>query len=95
MARGKRDKWYPFDKAKGSYQALPPVKRMVLVVIACEYDTCGPCVAVGYLKYAAGDKQSPHFIHPGAPATNYRYKVTHWNDCLGDDFKPPCWQMSQ
>lgn len=84
-------KWYAFDPAKGSRQKRPPERRYVLVQLP-EQPELGlpPAVAVGYMKNAAGDKQSPYFVTPaigGIP--------THWCDCLGDDFKAPLWAASQ
>lgn len=46
-------------------------------------------VAVGWLRYAAGELDSPHFITPGVGGV-----VTHWSDCLGDAFAAPAWPDS-
>jgi hypothetical protein len=82
-------KWVAFD-AEG---ALPAERRNVLL-------QCGPhdlprmglppSVVVGYLRYAAGDLLSPHFVTPGAIVGN----VTHWCDCLGDAFVAPLWKVT-
>lgn len=69
---------------------LPPERRMVLVQIG-PTDSEAPCVAVGYMKFAAGDGDSPGFIVPGARP---HFVVTHWADCLGDDFTAPLWKMT-
>ncbi len=87
-------RWHPFDPAKGYRQKRPPERRYVL--LAFDYSPAPPnweepshC-AVGYLKYAAGRKDSPQFITPkvgGIP--------THWCDCLGDHFWMPHWAAKQ
>jgi hypothetical protein len=51
-----------------------------------------PGVAVGYMKFAAGDRDCPYFVIPGG-RTGFR--VTHWCDCLGDDFTAPNWRGRQ
>lgn len=71
---------------------LPPERRYVLL-------QCGelaekglpPSVVVGYLRYAAGDPASPVFVTPGVN----RGEVSHWSDCLGDDFHAPLWRGRQ
>jgi len=83
--------WHPFDKAKGYRQKRPPIYRLVLVATAPQPDKGYPAgVAVGYRKNAAGDKSCPYFVIPGIGG-----EVTHWCDCLGDEFKTPCWKMEQ
>jgi hypothetical protein len=47
-----------------------------------------PSVAVGYLRYAAGDKSSPYFVVPGFGRS---FEVTHWIDCLPENLSPPLW----
>jgi hypothetical protein len=37
-------------------------------------------IAIGYLRYAAGDKDSPRFITPGIGGI-----PSHWCDCLPQD----------
>ena len=81
-------KWYTFDKSKGSKQKRPPIGRWVLVRLASFDKAMGmpdPVVA-GYRKDAAGDKQCPYFIVPGA----YNGEPYAWCDCLPDyfDFGP-------
>lgn len=78
--------WIPFSP-RGP---LPAERRNVLV--QCSGALGGfvektPSVVVGYLKYAAGDPLSPFFVTPGVA----RIDVTHWCDCLGDDFDAPLW----
>ena len=78
-------KWYKFEHEKGSRQKRPPVKRYVLVLTDANSGRGGtPVCAVGYMKNAAGDKQSPYFVVPGVGGT-----VLYWSDCLGDDFETP------
>lgn len=78
-------KWYIFDKTKGSRQKRPPIKKYVLVL--CESNVGGlpDPIVLGYRKDAAGDKQCPQFITPGANAG----EPYAWCDCLADDFKYP------
>jgi hypothetical protein len=61
------DCWISFDIAKESRQVLPPERKTVLVRLAPFRDGLPNMVMVGYLRYAAGDKNSPHFILPGVP----------------------------
>lgn len=93
-------KWNLFDPEKGCCQKLPKIGKYVLLEIAkpsdivylgkdfllCKYPSC---LAVGYLKNAAGDKNYPRFIVPGFPQ---KPEVVSWNDCLSEDFSPPIMQ---
>ena len=88
--------WVTFDP-RGP---LPPERKYVLIQfskISCY--GIGP-VAVGYLRYAAGDRDSPFFVVPGVKRTNDYHEpdvpreemiVTHWADIFGDDFECPGW----
>ena len=88
--------WVAFDP-RGP---LPPNRKYVLIQfskISC-YGV-GP-VAVGYLRYAGGDRDSPSFVVPGVKRTNDYHEpdvpreemiVTHWADIVGDDFECPGW----
>lgn len=95
-----RMKWYRFDPAKGSRQKLPPERRYVLVMCP-GYEMAGVAsqVCVGWLKYAAGDRQSPYFVTPGPWVNHRRYDrpkpAYAWCDCLGDDFFAPLWLAGQ
>lgn len=83
--------WVPFDQSLWADQPLPTERRYVLVMIPPrQREGLPPTVAVGYLRYAAGDKNSPNFITPGVGGV-----PTHWNDCLGDDFAAPLWMSKQ
>lgn len=83
--------WTPFDKANWATQPHPPERRYVLVHIAARPEKgLPPAVAVGYLRYAAGCKDSPYFVTPGVGG-----EATHWCDCLGDDFFAPNWAGGQ
>lgn len=85
-------RWYAFDPMKGSRQKRPQLKRYVLVQLSAQPDKGLPgAVAVGYMKNAAGDKQCPYFVVPGAAAG----EPTHWCDCLSDDFCAPLWPGTQ
>ena len=61
---------------------LPKERRLVLVKIESDVNEGGG-VAMGYLRYAAGDKTCPYFVCVAIPG---RWKVTHWCDCLPDGF---------
>jgi hypothetical protein len=97
-------KWIPFEV----YGEHPPERRHVLVQFEhADTKTGGypPMVVVGYLRYAAGEKDSPFFVCPGVeqsyvPADPHakvnvlgqlNRRATHWCDCLGDDFNAPLW----
>jgi hypothetical protein len=91
--------WYEFRPEKFGCQKLPKERKRVLLQLSGnEKHGVAPAVVVGYLKYAAGDKQSPVFVHPGAGSTyseNGHYigvRVTHWADCLGKEFAAPLWK---
>ena len=58
--------WIDFDKSKFHHQKLPKERRHMLVQVAAKPDEgLQPAVAVGYLKFAAGCKDSPYFVIPG------------------------------
>lgn len=81
-----RIKWVPF-KRQGK---LPPERRSVLVQVAereDEYKHLSPTVAVGYLRVHS---DGPFWVVPGVGGP-----VTHWCDCLGDDFWAPEIRMEQ
>ena len=86
-------KWYAFDAGRGSNQKRPDLRKLVLVKTVIGdliYDGCSTtfvptpglplCMAVGYRKDGAGDKQSPYFVVPGVGG-----KVVAWCDCLPPD----------
>lgn len=77
-------KWYKFDKAKGSRQKRPPLKKWVLVRLASRGTGLPEPIAVGYRKDAAGDAQCPYFVIPGLGG-----EVLEWCDCLSDDWQWP------
>ena len=81
-------KWYSYDYEKWANQNLPEERRYVLLQFPGD-DAKGtaPTVGVGYLRYAAGDKNSPQFIRPGIDKPH----PVAWCDCLGDEFKAPMW----
>ena len=94
---GEKAKWYPFDPYKGSRQKRPPIHKHVLIVLK-HLDRCSPPrIVVGYRKDAAGDKQCPYFVRPGAGTPDDRPKkydpaytdVLAWCDCLPDNFEWP------
>lgn len=79
------EKWYAFDRAKGSRQKRPPERKYVLVRLASLGRGLPEGIAVGYLKNAAGDKQSPYFVVPGL----HTGREIAWCDCLPDGFEWP------
>lgn len=96
-------KWVEFS-VEGEH---PPERRCVLVqfdAVDGKFGGMPATVVVGYLKYAAGCKDSPYFVTPGFDRTyvpkdgepttvlgNASRNSTHWCDCLGDDFECPGW----
>lgn len=84
-------KWIEYTESKWADQPLPPERKHVLVQVA-ERNEEGmpPTVAVGYMKFAAGDKLSPHFIVPGVGGIRVA-----WCDCLPNDFNAPLWPGTQ
>lgn len=79
------NKWYAFDKARGSRQKRPPVKKYVLVRMQGRGPGYPMGIAVGYRKNAGGDKQCPYFVVPGL----HTGAVVEWCDCLPDEFEWP------
>lgn len=78
--------WVDFDKSKGSKQSLPKEHREVLCYMQSARPGTWPNgVAVGYLRYAAGDKDSPHFVVPGL----HTGRVLKWCDCLPQNYAWP------
>ena len=82
-------KWIEYDQSKWHRQKLPPERRYVRVQVGDRGDYPA-AVAVGYMKFSAGCKDSPNFIVPGVGGP-----VTHWADCLGDMFEAPLWRGKQ
>lgn len=96
-----KPEWKPFDALKGHNQDLPFERRYVLLII--EGDPAHgmpPRCVMGFLRFAAGDKNSPMFITPGCnfevdkrnkPGFNWPLypRILFWADCLGDDFTLP------
>lgn len=99
------------DETHGSFRLyrgrLPSERRYVLLQVdATEHvpvplpgsfdgvlsSSSGPSVHVGWLKFSAGDENCPYFVIPSGPD---HFKVTHWCDCLGDDFHAPLWPGKQ
>jgi hypothetical protein len=71
-------------------ERLPAERKFVLWQFAPNDKNGYPAaVVVGYLRYAAGDKNSPNVIVPGG---HPRTLPMYWADCLGDDFDAPSWR---
>jgi len=82
----KNKKWLEFKPETQKYCRLKERKA----VLVCTDDKL---VIVGYLRYSAGDKNCPYFVTPFDRDIhlNRQLKITHYCDCLGDDFSPPNW----
>jgi hypothetical protein len=81
--------WTEYEIERWANQPLPPVRKYVLVQVKGEPEIgMPPSVAVGYMRYAAGDENSPAFTTPGVDSHK---KVFAWCDCLPDDFWAPLW----
>ena len=66
---------------------MPQERKHLLLQIAKKPEQgLPPAVAVGYMRFAAGDKDSPTFTIPGVGG-----EVVAWCDCLPDDFYAPLW----
>ncbi len=77
-------KWRKFNP----HGPNPQHYRMCLVAIAERADEGLPsAMAVGYTKRSGN---LTYWIIPGVGGD-----VTHYSDCLGDDFKPIDWKMEQ
>lgn len=77
--------WIAFDETLYSRQPLPPERRYVLVRVEPVYEggAVQPMVvAVGYLRYAAGDHDSPFFVVPSV-----RGRRVAWCDCLPESMQ--------
>lgn len=71
--------WIAFDKTATN---LPKERRYCLVITAEQPDKGTPSgVAVGYIRIWS---DGPWWVIPGIGGT-----VTHYADCLGDDFATP------
>ena len=82
--------WVNFDKAQEDYQELPPERRDVLVLLQRTRSNFPKGVAVGYLRFAAGCKDSPYFVIPGIGG-----EVDAWCDCLGSGVSELCMERAQ
>lgn len=81
--------WVNYAEAKWTNQPLSPKRKHVLVQIAAKRDL-PPAVAVGYLRFASGEQDSPVFTTPGVGGN-----VIAWCDCLPADFTAPLWPGTQ
>lgn len=80
--------WVLYEQELWANQPLPAARRYVLVQIAAmDAEGMPPAVAVGYLRFAAGDPDSPTFTIPGVGG-----EVVAWCDCLPADFTAPLWR---
>lgn len=80
-----------FVPSRHTRQPLPPAKRMVLVQLAAQERQGMPGgVAVGHLRFAAGDPDCPVWTIPGIGG-----EVVAWCDCIPAGFAPPLWAWKQ
>jgi len=85
-------KFIDFDPTKGADQSLPPERKDVVLELAPFRDGLPKMYMIGYLRYAAGDKNSPQFILPGVPE---KATVIAWADCLKEDCAPYPYQEAR
>lgn len=100
--------WIQYDRASRS---LPIERRYVLVMIEKRqsdfskqayknfgrpgiddpnFKDTAATVAVGYIRVHSG---GPFFVVAGVEHKDE--EITHWADCLGDDFAAPLWNSKQ
>ena len=78
-----KHEWIRFRPNLGTHQRqqLPPERKHVLVQVMSKDPTHLPDpIAVGYLRYAGGDRLSPFFVTPGVGGN-----CVAWMDCLPED----------
>jgi len=86
--------WIDFERDLSSKQKLPEEHKNVLVQVETRQLGVPHAILVGYLRYAAGDKDSPQFIVPGLPRVDNADgmpivgRIMRWCDCL-DGFIVP------
>ena len=77
--------WYSYERELWHNQKLPKERKYVLV----EVESSGPpypnAIMLGYIKYAAGEKDSPGFVVVG----NSIGKVLRWTDSALNNFVWP------
>lgn len=70
-----------FNKELGSTQMLPKERKHVVVVLGSVTRGMPDGFAIGYLRYAAGCKDSPYFVVQGLHNGN----EIGWIDCLPEE----------
>ena len=86
IIEGGNMKWIKFNPRAVN---LPKERRHVLVQIeALPESGLPPSVCVGYLRRHSG--RHNFFVTPGIDRGER--PITHWCDCLGDNFTAPLWQ---
>ena len=90
-------KFYRFDYKQGRHQKLPKEKSFCLVIVKNLDKGYSNPIVIGYLKYAAGDKNCPRFITPGVTinSPNALEHVIAWSDCLPSKFELPIKLMNE
>ena len=77
--------WIIFNEENAKAGVLPPERKLVLVQMntTLVHSVHSDAIVVGYLRYAAGDINSPFFVTIGCVNIGEAYK---WCDCLPNDF---------
>lgn len=86
---GKRKVWVKFDPEKYGNQKLPKERKLVFVhgfLTKEKSESVTPFLAVGYLRFAAGDRNSPFFVVPAIGG-----EVKYWLDYIPQNINPPLW----
>jgi hypothetical protein len=68
------DGWTEFDPNRLGMQPLPVERAAVLVELQSDKRGFPNPIAVGYLKFSAGEKDSPFFVIPGLGGQVLRWK---------------------
>lgn len=83
-------KFIAFNQEKWGNQDLPDEKKEVVLLVKSPDPAYPDGLHIGYLKYGAGDPNSPYFVIPGG---NYGQgaplQVLAWCDCLPKGFRYP------
>ncbi len=81
-------KWIRFNPKAVN---LPKERRYVLVMVEQGANGTSSTVCVAWLRRHSG--RNNFFVTPGIHRNDR--KVTHWCDCLGDNFHAPLWAGKQ
>lgn len=89
--------WHPFNPSLGSGQRLPAKYQPVLVRVPENKERGTPeGIAVGYLKFGAGDPESPYFVTPGIGGNIEAWcDVLPWREVAGRNAVYEMWEASR